>query len=121
MMRGNCAVSSLAPVEPTVSSLVRRSAKVLTGDVFHETQTLTSLLALPSQAKSVPLKAAPGSPSSGSKPVPRLMMPKAVPSFGAIWASQLASRRLPAPSMFSTTIVGLPGIWRPMKRATMRP
>ena len=31
---------------------------------------------------------------------------------------QFAARRLPAPGMFCATMVGLPGIWSPMKRAS---
>ena len=44
----------------------------------------------------------------------------AVPSRGARLLSQLTERRLPAPGMFCTTTVGLPGMWRPRCRPTRR-
>ena len=50
--------------------------------VFQATQMLTSLLALPIQVNLVASNCAALLPSSGSKPVPRPMMPKAVPSLG---------------------------------------
>ena len=52
--------------------------------------------------------------------MPRPMVPIAVPSFGATRYSQLASRRLPAPSMFFGTNVGLPGMSLPMWREMIR-
>src|SRR5256885_2631422 len=70
-------------------------------------QTLTSSLALPSQPNSLALNCVPSAPSSGSKAMPRPMVPNTVPSRGAALASQFASRRLPAPSMFfGTTTAG---------------
>ena len=42
------------------------------------------------------------------------------PSRGAVLAIWLASRKLPPPGTFCTTIFGLPGICRPMWRATTR-
>ena len=59
------------------------SSNFLIGLVFQATQTLTSLLALPIQVYLVASNFAALLPSSGSKPVPRPMMPNAVPSFGA--------------------------------------
>jgi hypothetical protein len=50
--------------------------------VCQATQMLTSLLALPIQVNLVASNCAALLPSSGSKPVPRPMMPNAVPSFG---------------------------------------
>src|SRR5438874_7492079 len=86
----------------------------------HDAHTLTSSLALPSQPNSAALNCAPSVPSSGSKAMPRPMVPNTVPSRGAALYSQLASRRLPAPSMFFDTITGLPGRCRPICRARRR-
>ena len=75
-------MSAEVPVPPTMSSLVSMSSNVLMPLVFQATQMLTSLLALPIQVNLVASNCAALLPSSGSKPVPRPMMPKAVPSFG---------------------------------------
>src|ERR1051326_2226883 len=108
-MRGNASVSALVEVPPTVISLVNRSSNVLIPDVaFHATHTLTSLLALPIQVNLVPSNCAPFTPRIGSKPVPRPIVPITPPSLGATRNIQLARRRLPAPSMFFITTVGLP-------------
>ena len=78
---------------------------------------LTSLLALPIQVNLVASNCAFGLPSSWSKPVPRPMMPKAVPSFGADVVEPVGEAQEPAPSMFLGTTVGLPGMCLPMCRA----
>ena len=61
---------------------VSMSSNLVMPLVFQATQMLTSLLALPIQVNLVASNCAALLPSSGSKPVPRPMMPKAVPSFG---------------------------------------
>ena len=87
---------------------------------FHATQTLTSLLALPIQVNFEPSNWAPFWPRMGSKPVPRPIVPNTLPSFGATRYIQLASRRLPPPSMFLVSTVGLPGMCLAMWRAIVR-
>ena len=81
-IRGNWSVSAEVLVPPTISSLVSMSSNLVMPLVFQATQMLTSLLALPIQVNLVASNCAALLPSSGSKPVPRPMMPKAVPSFG---------------------------------------
>ena len=52
---------------------------------------------------------------------PGMMLAMTVPSLGAMLAMKPAARALPAPGMFFGTMLGLPGMWRPMCRATTRP
>ena len=52
---------------------------------------------------------------------PGMMLAMTVPSLGATLAMKPAARALPAPGMFFGTMFGLPGMWRPMCRATTRP
>ena len=59
--------------------------------------------------------------SSGPITAPGMMLAMTVPSLGAILAMKPAARALPAPGMFFGTMFGLPGMWRPRCRATMRP
>ena len=88
---------------------MRRPAPiVLTVDVCQTSQTLVSLLALPSQLNFSTSKW-PSTPISGSNGMPRWMVAIAVPSLGATLVMKLISRRPLAPGMFCTTVVGLPG------------
>ena len=74
-------------------------------------QVLTSLLALPIQLNWVGSKLVPPCvPIKDANGAARLVVPNTVPSLGAALYSQLARRRLPAPSMFMTMAFGLPGI-----------
>ena len=75
-------MSAAWPVPPTISSLLSVSSSLLMPLPFQATQTLTSLLALPIQVNLSAWNWAPLEPSSGSKPVPRPMVPIAVPSLG---------------------------------------
>ena len=52
---------------------------------------------------------------------PGMMPAIAVPSLGAIVWMNCAALALPAPGMFFTTMVGLPGMCRPKWRPTRRP
>ena len=109
-MRGNWSVSADGPVPPTTISFASVSSNRVNPDACQVTHTLVSLFMLPTQRNRVGSNFAASIPSSGSKPVPLPMMPKAVPSFGPTLESQFASRRLPAPGMLRGTIVGLPGM-----------
>jgi hypothetical protein len=51
----------------------------------------------------------------------RPKVPNTVPSLGAAAYRKLAARKLPAPVMFCGTIVGLPGMYLLMWRASSRP
>ena len=81
--RGNWSVSALVPVPPTVSSLVYRSSNLVMPEPFMATQTLTSLLALPSQVNFVASNCVALADQQRVDAMPRPMVPIAVPSFGA--------------------------------------
>ena len=51
---------------------------------------------------------------------PGMMPASDVPSFGAMLWMYCAALALPAPGMFLTTMVGVPGMCRPRCRATAR-
>ena len=70
-------------VPPTTSSLVIMSSNLVMPLPAQATQMLTSLFALPIQVNLLASNWALVLPSSGSKPVPRPMMPMAEPSLGA--------------------------------------
>src|SRR6185312_14645500 len=103
----------LTPAAPTTRSLVLRSSKVTTPLRLDDTQTLTSLLALPIHENLTASNDVPGRPRIGSNGVPRLIAPNTEPSFAAAPYSQLVRRRLPAPGMFCGSTVGLPGMCLP--------
>jgi hypothetical protein len=76
--------SAPAPVPGTSSSVLRRSSKVFTGDGPQERATAISRFMLPIQVSLRGSKSMSFLPMMGSKGLPRLTVPKTVPSLGAI-------------------------------------
>ena len=81
---GKMSVSAPGPVPPTIISLVRKSSSVWIGDSCQATQTLTSLLALPSQVNLEASNFAFLLPNRGSMGMPRPKVAMAVPSLGRV-------------------------------------
>ena len=115
-------MESFDDTPPNTDFCVRASWKVLIGDWLPDTQTRVPLLTLPIYITAVGSKSFSvlGS-SSGPITAPGMMLAMTVPSLGACIDRKPAARAEPAPGMFFGTMFGLPGMWRPMCRATIRP
>src|SRR5215468_12129195 len=108
---GNTSESAPAPVDPMMVGLVRMSDQDLMPAAVRKAQTPTSFEMLPSQPNFGASNCVPSlRPSSGSRKAPREKPPKVEPSLGAIVYRKFAALIEPAPGMFCTTIVGLPGM-----------
>ncbi len=91
-------------------------------DLAPEMQTRVPLLTLPMYMTAVGSNSFSNlGSSSGPMTAPGMMLAITVPSLGAMLERNPAARALPAPGMFFGTMLGLPGICRPMWRATTRP
>ena len=71
------------PSPPTVNGLLTMSSQVFTGEACQVTNTLVSLVPLPSQVNFVESNCTLAPPISGSIAMPRLNVPRVAPSFGA--------------------------------------
>jgi hypothetical protein len=71
------------PSPPTVNDFVTMSSQVFTGEVCQATNTLVSLVPLPSQVNFVASNCTLVPPIKGSIAMPRLKVPMVRPSFGA--------------------------------------
>ena len=107
-------------VAPVISSVVNSCSVVFTGASARATESATSRLMLPRKLN-LPRsnRTAEGFQFLISS-MPRWTNAMLEPSLGAMLNMWLVAARLPAAGMFCTITVGLPGMWRPMWRATSR-
>ena len=113
-------LSAPEPVPATTISRVRRSSSVLNGLVCQDSTRLTSAERLPIQLNFSGSYCTPVLSSNGCIASPRANTPSVVPSLGAVVKMKFADRRLPAPAMFWTMTLGLPGRCLPRWRAKLR-
>ena len=119
-MTGQVSVSEPAPVPATIMVSRCASLMVLNGLAPQATHIPTSLETAPIQVNWLLSKSTLREPISGSRIGPPAKAVIAVPSFGACCARKLAARMPPAPGITCTLTVGLPGMWRPIWRASSR-
>ena len=93
---------------------------VFTGDDATVNVTLGVAAIRPMKLNCAALKRTFDAPSRSSSGAVGAIRPSVVPSFAATLKMWLAAMRLPPPGMLRGTTVGLPGMCRPMLRATAR-